>query len=135
MKILGDCGQMNLAQRRAYRLYLWFTVVYCVTLLLGVWLSRHFKTWHWKSLFMVLPIAAVVLLMRAMVLYFSAADEMQRRILSEGCAYAFTATVFASIVCGLFEGDVIPIIPWWARFTFMMTVWAFSVQFAKARYK
>jgi hypothetical protein len=135
MTLFSDCGQMNVAQRKAHRLYLWATFIYCITLLLAVWLSRHFKSWHWKPLFMVVPIAAVVLLLRAMMLYFSAADEMQRRILSEGCAYAFTATVFASLVCGFFEGDVIPVIPWWARLTFMMTVWALSVQFAKARYK
>lgn len=126
---------MNTAQRRAYRLYIWATVLYLALLFVAVKLSHHFKAWPYKPVFMVLPLAAVLLLLRAMMLYFSAADEMQRRILSEGCAYAFVTIIFASIVYGLFEGSVIPAAPWWAQFTFMMTVWGFAVEITRRRYK
>ncbi|HEY3929531.1 MAG TPA: hypothetical protein VGL89_14245 [Candidatus Koribacter sp.] len=126
---------MNAAQRRAYRMYLWATVLYLGTLLIAVYLSRHFKAWPGKPLFMLLPLAAVVLMLRGMMLYFTSADEMQRRILSEGSAYAFATIIFASIVYGLFEGSVIPPAPWWAQFTFMMTVWGFAVEITKRRYK
>ncbi len=135
MHWFGRCGNMNAAQRRAYRWYLWGTLLYVGALLLAVELSRHFKSWPAKPVFMVLPLAAVVLMLRSMALYFSAADEMQRRILSEGCAYAFATIIFASIVYGLFEGILIPPVPWWAQFVFMMTVWGFAVEITKRRYK
>jgi len=135
MRWPGDCGQMNVAQRRAYRMYLWGTLIYVFAILIAFYLFKLFHSWPGKPVFMVLPFASVVFMLRAMMLYFSAADEMQRRILSESCAYAFVTTVFASIVCGLFEGTLIPPIPWYYRFSFMMFVWGIAVQLTKRRYK
>ncbi len=110
-------------------------VTYGVALPLAFWFMKHFREWPGRWVFMTLPLAAVVFILWSMMLYFSAADEMQRRILSEGSAYTLAATIFATVVCGFFEGTAIPVIPWWIRFSFMMSIWGFSVSIAKARYK
>jgi CHASE2 domain-containing sensor protein len=135
VNLIRDCGEMNQRQRRAHKLYWTGLACYCVLLPVAVGLAKHFHAWRGRPLFMVLPLAAVVLILVSMMSYFSAADEMQRRILAEGCAYAFVVSVFATVALGFFEGDVIPVIPWSYRFVFMMVAWGISVQVAKARYK
>lgn len=135
MDVFEKCGEMNERQRGAYKLYWGAIFGYCILLPIAVKLAKHFHDWRWKPLFMVLPLIAVILILRAMMTYFSAADEMQRRILAEGCAYAFAASVFATVALGFFEGDTIPVIPWSFRFVFMMFAWGISVQVAKSRYK
>ena len=135
MELLPNCGAMNARQRGAYKLYWSAIAAYCLLLPAAVWLTKHFRDWHWKPLFMMLPLAAVVLILRSMMLYFSAADEMQRRILAEACAYAFVVVVFVTIVAGFFEGSTIPVIPWYWRFAFMMFVWGIAATVTKQRYK
>jgi hypothetical protein len=133
--LFRDRDGMNAGQRRAYRLYQWSMVSYVASLPVAFALTRHFTAWRGKSVFMLLPLAAVALILRAMMAFFSAADEMQRRILAEGSAYALVTNIFLTVVCGFFEGTVIPVIPWWARFVFMMLSWGVAVTVAKARYK
>lgn len=134
IRSLRDCAQMNTGQRRAFRLYLIGLGAYFAMLPVAFLLMRDFKHWPGRPVFMVLPLVGIVVVLRAMMLYFSTADEMQRRILSEGCAYAFVVTIFAELVCGFFEGSI-PAIPWAARFVFMMVVWGFSVTIVKKRYQ
>jgi hypothetical protein len=135
LELPGCGGELNARQRGAYRLY-WIALgLYCVLLPVAVKLTRHYHEWRWKPLFMLLPLAAVVLVLRGMALYFSAADEMQRRILAESCAYAFAISVFATIAVGFFEGTVIPPIDWSVRFSFMMVVWGVAAIITKKRYK
>jgi hypothetical protein len=110
-------------------------VTYGSALPMAFALIKRFHEWPARSVFMVLPLAGVVLILRSMMLYFSAADEMQRRILAEGSAYTLVATIFATVLCGFFEGSAIPVIPWWIRFSFMMAIWGVSVSVAKARYQ
>ena len=130
MELLPNCGgEMNARQRGAYKLYWFAMLAYGLLLPIAVKLTRFFHDWHWKPLFMLLPLSAVVLILRSMMLYFSAADEMQRRILAEACAYAFV------IVAGFFEGSTIPVIPWYWRFAFMMFVWGIAATVTKQRYK
>jgi hypothetical protein len=135
MKICDDTAGMNVAQREAYQKFWWAMVAYGAALPIAIALMKRFHAWPSKSLFMALPLAAVVLILRAMMAYFAAADEMQRRILSEGAAYTLVTTVLATIVCGFFEGTAIPFIPWWARFSFMMVTWGIAITAAKARYQ
>jgi hypothetical protein len=135
MKTCDDSSEMTVAQHRAYQSFWWAMVAYGATLPVAIALVKRFKDWPGKPAFMVLPLMGVVLILHSMMKYFSAADEMQRRILSEGAAYTLVTTVFFTVVFGFFEGDTIPFIPWWARFSFMMVVWGISVTAAKARYK
>lgn len=116
-------------------MFLWSMVAYGCALPITIALIKHLHAWRWRSLLMFLPLACVVFILRSMMLYFSAADEMQRRILAEGSAYTLAVTVFATIVCGFFEGKEIPLIPWWLRFSFMMAVWGVSVSIARRRYQ
>jgi hypothetical protein len=135
MKICEDSAGMNVAQRGAYQKFWWAMVAYGATLPIAMALMKRFHTWPAKPLFLLLPLGAVVLMLRGMMAYFAAADEMQRRILAEGAAYTLVTTVFATVVFGFFEGTAIPFIPWWARFSFMMGVWGIAVTVAKARYE
>jgi hypothetical protein len=135
MKACDESSEMTGAQHRAYQGFWWAMVAYGATLPVAIALVQRFKNWPGKPVFMILPITGVVLILRSLMSYFSAADEMQRRILSEGAAYTLVTTVFFTVICGFFEGDVIPVIPWWARFSFIMVVWGISVTVAKARYK
>ncbi len=135
MELPGCGGELNPRQRRAYLLY-WIAMgLYCVLLPVAVKLTRQYHEWRWKPLFMLLPLAAVVLILRGMALYFAAADEMQRRILAESCAYAFAISVFSTIAVGFFEGTVLPPIDWSVRFSFMMVVWGVAAMITKRRYK
>jgi hypothetical protein len=137
VELLPNCAksEMNPRQRGAYKLYWTAIAAYCLLLPAAVKLTKVFHGWRWNALFMLLPLAAVVLILRSMMLYFSAADEMQRRILAEACAYAFVIVVFCTIVAGFFEGSTIPVIPWYWRFAFMMFVWGIAVTVTKRRYK
>jgi len=135
LELPGCGGELNPRQRRAYLLYWIALAVYCVLLPVAVLLTKHYHAWRWKPLFMLLPLAAVVLILRGMALYFAAADEMQRRILAESCAYAFAISVFATIAAGFFEGTVIPHIDWSIRFSFMMVVWGIAAMITKKRYQ
>lgn len=135
MKLCDDFTEMTLRQRRAYQKFWWALVTYGAVLPVAVALMKRFREWPGKPVFMLLPIVGVVLILRSMMLYFAVADEMQRRILAEGSAYTLATTIFATVVFGFFEGTAIPLIPWWARFSFMMVVWGISVTVAKARYQ
>ena len=126
---------MNPRQRGAYKLYWGALLAYAVLLPAAVWLTKHHASWRGKPLFMVFPLITICLVLRAMAIYFAEADEMQRRILSEGCAYAFATTVFVTVACGFFEGSSIPFIPWSVRFAFMMFTWGIATRIVKARYK
>lgn len=135
MKICDDTAGMNLKQRAAYQKFWWAMVAYGATLPVAIALIKRFHAWPAKPLFLLLPLGAVVLMLRGMMAYFAAADEMQRRILSEGAAYTLVTTVFATVAFGFFEGTTIPYIPWWMRFSFMMVVWGIAITFVKARYE
>ena len=135
MKLCDDSAAMNLKQRGAYQKFWWAMVGYGARLPVAVALMKRFHNWPAKPVFLLMPLAAVVLMLRGMMAYFSAADEMQRRILSEGAAYTLATTVFATVAAGFFEGTTIPFIPWWVRFSFMMVVWGIAVSVAKARYE
>ncbi len=136
VKLCNDSSEeRNAGQERAHKMFIWAMVAYGTALPVSFALIKRFEAWHGRLVFMVLPLAGVVLILRSMMLYFSAADEMQRRILAEASAYTLAVTIFATVVCGFFEGTAIPVIPWWIRFSFMMAIWGFSVSIAKARYK
>jgi hypothetical protein len=135
MKVCDDSAGMNIAQRSAYQKFWWAMVAYGATLPIAFALMKRFHAWPAKPLFLLLPLGSVVLMLRGMMAYFAAADEMQRRILSEGAAYTLVTTVFATVVFGFFEGTAIPFIPWWVRFSFMMVVWGIAITVAKARYE
>ncbi len=135
MELPGCGGELNARQRRAYLLYWIALALYCVLLPVAVKLTKHYHEWRWKPLFMLLPLAAVALVLWGMAQYFAAADEMQRRILAEACAYAFAISVFATIAVGFFEGTVLPPIDWSVRFSFMMVVWGVAAMITKRRYK
>lgn len=135
MRFCNDSMERNAGQQRAYRLFLWAMVTYSVTLCLSLVLLKHFHAWRGRLVFMVLPLVGVIFILRSMMLYFSAADEMQRRILSEASAYTLAATIFLTVVFGFFEGSVVPAIPWWMRFSFMMSIWGFAVSYAQAKYR
>ena len=135
MKLCDDTAQMTAGQQRAYKMFIWSMVTYGAALPMSFALIKRFHAWPGRLLFMALPLAGVVFILRSLMLYFSAADEMQRRILAEGSAYTLAATVFATVICGFFEGTAIPVIPWWIRFSFMMAAWGIGVSVAKARYQ
>jgi hypothetical protein len=135
VKLCDDSIERNAGQQRAYRLFFWALITYSVALCLSLALLRHYHAWPGRPVFMVLPLIGVILILRSMMLYFSAADEMQRRILSEASAYTLAATIFLTVVFGFFEGTLVPAIPWWLRFTFMMSIWGFAVSFAQAKYR
>lgn len=133
--ICDSSGEHNSRQQRAYKMFIWAMVSYGTALPISFGLIKRFHEWPGRLAFLALPLAGVVFILWSMMLYFSAADEMQRRILSEGSAYTLAATIFATVVCGFFEGVAIPVIPWWIRFSFMMAIWGVSVSIAKKRYQ
>ena len=135
MNYCDSAAERNAGQERAYKMFIWAMVAYGSALPISFGLMKRFRDWPGHLVFLALPLAGVVLILRSMMLYFSAADEMQRRILSEAAAYTLVVTILATVVFGFFEGIAIPVIPWWIRFSFMMAAWGFCVSVAKARYK
>ena len=83
MNFCDSSGERNAGQERAYKMFIWAMVSYGAALPISFGLMKRFRDWPGHLLFLLLPLAGVVLILRSMMLFFSAADEMQRRILSE----------------------------------------------------
>ncbi|MEZ5464105.1 MAG: hypothetical protein R3F22_02545 [Lysobacteraceae bacterium] len=98
----GECDEVPKALGRRYmRELIPAMVAYMVTLFLSVWLLKQVELEWLRALLALLPVAPVVLVMRAIIRYIRDTDELQQKIELEAVSIA-TALVSLLYMSGGF---------------------------------
>lgn len=92
-----------------------------VALVMGAALAiRHLAPPQWLVIVLALaPVAPMLMMLRAYLVFVRAVDEFQRRLQSEAVAIAAAITLFASFAYGFLEE--------WADFPHVPMIWVFPV--------
>ena len=106
---------------RRYRRDIAVAFVIYVALVIGAALAiRNLAPPQWLVIVLALaPVAPMLMMLRAYLVFVRAVDEFQRRLQSEAVAIAAAVTLFASFAYGFLEE--------WADFPHVPLIWVFPV--------
>lgn len=106
---------------RRYRRDIAVAFVIYVALVIGAALAiRNLAPPQWLVIVLALaPVAPMLMMLRAYLVFVRAVDEFQRRLQSEAVAIAAAITLFASFAYGFLEE--------WADFPHVPLIWVFPV--------
>jgi hypothetical protein len=122
----GDVSLGDRARNRAYRREFWPGMVGYVVVLLAVSLLGHLDgTSNWRFVLALLPMAPLVLVVRAVMKHLHRVDDYQRQLTYRGLSVGFLVAMTASLTIGFlgFAGLQVPGAGW-VVWSLGMTGWA-----------
>lgn len=115
---------------------LWIAIgLYALVLVLSVGSIEKFHLGWWKIPVALLPVVPCLLIVRAMLSFFSKCDEMQVRIHLQSLAFAFAGTAVLTLTYGFLQNVGFPDVNWVWVWPLMGVLWIVGQGIAKRRYQ
>jgi hypothetical protein len=133
----ASCGAMTPAARRYAREFLIAMMLYAAAVIALALIVNRLPPPAWATIPLALvPMAPLLLALRAYLVFFRAMDELQRRIQSEAMLIALALVGFGTLAYGFLEGFAdFPRLHVIFVFPAMIAVWGVAVAFVSRRYK
>ncbi|MBL8549169.1 MAG: hypothetical protein JNJ73_04245 [Hyphomonadaceae bacterium] len=131
------CADMSPAARRYARTFLPAMLAYALAVVALSHVVRQLHPPAWASIPLALvPMAPLLLALRAYLVFFRAMDELQRRIQSEAMLIAMGLVGFGSLAYGFLEGFAdFPRLQVIFVFPAMILVWGLATGIVARRYR
>lgn len=109
--------------------------LYAVLLVAALLLATTMPESPWRFAVMLLPVPALVLIVRAVALYLREADELQARILLESLGIGFAGGSLITFTWGLMQAAGAPDVSWMMVFPVYAACWVVGRVVAGWRYR
>jgi hypothetical protein len=109
--------------------------IYAAVVVVSIYWLHSNPPAPWKYLIAVLPILPALYVPVAAARFFSAMDELQRRIQLEGLAFGFVGAAVLTLSYGFLENAGLPQLNWVWVWPVMATCWIVGLGFAHRRYR
>ena len=109
--------------------------LYALVLVLSISAISRFHLGWWRIPVAIVPVLPCLLVMRAMLAFFSRCDELQIRIHLQSLAFAFAGTAVLTLTYGFLQNVGFPDINWVWVWPLMGSLWLIGQLIAKRKYR
>lgn len=109
--------------------------VYCVLLLLSVWLLGKFSDTPWRIPLAILPAIPLLFVVWAVIRFVRTVDEFQKSIHLEAMAFSFLSTVVITLTYGFLENAGLPHFPLVGVPVLMCCLWGVGAALSTVKYR
>ena len=108
---------------------------YVVVLVLSIEAISKFHLGWWRIPVALAPVLPCLLVVRAMLAFFSRCDELQIRIHLQSLAFAFAGTAILTLTYGFLQNVGFPDVNWVWVWPIMGSLWMVGQLIAKRKYQ
>jgi len=123
-----------LANRRYVLQLVVCMLAYVAVLVPAMWLLNHGIEGALKVAVAIAPVVPVAFVFLAVLRYFAATDEFQRRLMVESLAIAGGITALLAVTYGFLENAGLPYLSTWWTYTAFMAAWLIARLFVSRTY-
>ena len=109
--------------------------IYAVVLVASIEAISKFNLGWWRIPIAITPVLPCLLVVRAMLGFFSRCDELQIRIHLQSLAFAFACTAILTLTYGFLQNVGFPSVNWVWVWPLMGSLWMVGQLLAKRKYQ
>lgn len=133
---MNSSNPTTLAKRRYVLELVLCMLAYAVILILAIWMLRHIPlAGPLRYVVALAPVVPVVFLWLAILRYWGATDELERRVILESLGVAGAITALLAVTYGFLEGVGFPFLSAWWTWAVFMGAWLVGRIFVSRYYE